>query len=535
MQHDALYYSSPSRRMVTFGSRGMVATSQSLAAQVGLDILKQGGNAVDAAIATAAALTVVEPTSNGLGSDAFAIVWMEGKLHGLNASGPAPQSISIDGVRALGHDRMPEHGPLPVTVPGAPAAWAALSRRFGKLPFRNLLAPAIDIAKQGFPVSPVVHQMWSEAHDGYSAYDEAVFAPWFETFAPQGRAPRPGELWQAPDHARTLQAIADSEARDFYEGELADRIDACFREHGGFLRKADLAAYAPQWVEPIATRYRGHDIWEIPPNGCGMIALQALGMLEALGEEGRDPVETLHRRIEATKLAYVDGLRYITERERMEADVEQMLSSDYLKQRATLIGERALDPEPGNPIMGGTVYLATADGDGNMVSFIQSNFKGFGSGVVVPGTGISLQNRGWSFSLDPEHANHLAPGKRTYHTIIPGFITQGTEAVGPFGVMGGFMQPQGHVQVISAMLDEHLNPQAALDLPRWKWTHGRTVEVESDFPDHLAQALMRRGHKIIKCADALSFGRGQIILRDTASGVLSAGTEPRTDGAAAPW
>ncbi|GGY07334.1 gamma-glutamyltransferase [Litchfieldella qijiaojingensis] len=535
MQHDALYYSGPSRRMVTFGSRGMVATSQALAAQAGRDILGQGGNAVDAAIATAAALTVTEPTSNGLGSDAFAIVWIDGKLHGLNASGPAPQSISIDGVRALGHERMPVHGPLPVTVPGAPAAWASLSKRFGKLPFPELLAPAIEIAERGFPVSPVVHQMWAEAFEDYRAHDDTAFAPWFDTFAPNGHAPRPGEMWQAPDHAASLRAIADSNARAFYEGELADKIDAFFREHGGFLRKEDLAAYEPQWVDPIATRYRDHDIWEIPPNGCGMIALQALGMLEALGEEGRDPVETLHRRIEATKLAYVDGLRYITDPGEMGPSVEQMLSPDYLARRAGLIGERALDPEPGNPIMGGTVYLATADGDGNMVSFIQSNFKGFGSGMVVPGTGISMQNRGWSFSLDPEHANYLAPGKHTYHTIIPGFITRNGQAVGPFGVMGGFMQPQGHVQVVSAMLDDHLNPQAALDLPRWKWTEGLTVEVEPDFPDHLAQALMRRGHRIVKRADSLSFGRGQVILRDPNSGVLCGGTEPRTDGAAIPF
>nr|WP_276110635.1 gamma-glutamyltransferase [Halomonas sp. JS92-SW72] len=249
----------------------------------------------------------------------------------------------------------------------------------------------------------------------------------------------------------------------------------------------------------------------------------------------RDPVETLHRRIEATKLAYVDGFAHITEQGAMRPSVEQMLADDYLKARAGLIGFDALDPVHGNPLSGGTVYLATADGEGNMVSFIQSNFKGFGSGIVVPGTGISLQNRGWSFSLDPEHPNALAPGKRTYHTIIPGFITKDGEAVGPFGVMGGYMQPQGHVQVVTSMLQDHLNPQAALDMPRWKWTKGRTVEVEPHFPDHLAQALARRGHHIVKVADTISFGRGQIILRDRDTGVLSGGTEPRTDGAVLPW
>jgi len=535
MQHDALYYPSPSRRMASFGRRGMVATSQPLAAQVGMRILQQGGNAVDAAIASAAALTVVEPTSNGIGSDVFAIVWMNGKLHGLNASGPAPAGATIEAVKALGHERMPKHGMIPVTVPGAAAAWSALSERFGKLPFAELLAPAIELAEQGFPVSPVVHQLWEDAFHSYGAYDDDALTPWFDTFAPHGHAPRPGELWSSPGHASTLRAIADTQGQAFYTGKLADKLDAFFRKHGGLLRKEDLARFEPEWVEPISTRYRGHDIWEIPPNGNGMIALQALGMLERMGDEVRDPVETLHRRIEATKLAYVDGLAHITERDQMTPSVEQMLADDYLASRARLIGERALDPVHGNPIKGGTVYLATADGEGNMVSFIQSNFAGFGSGIVVPGTGISLQNRGWSFSLDPEHANALAPGKRTYHTIIPGFITRDGQAVGPFGVMGGFMQPQGHVQVVTAMLDDHLNPQAALDVPRWKWTEGRTVEVEPHFPDHLAQALARRGHKIVKAADPISFGRGQIILRDSETGVLSGGTEPRTDGAVIPW
>lgn len=535
MHFDARYYPSPSRRMATFGRRGMVATSQALGAEAGMQILRQGGNAVDAAIATAAALTVVEPTSNGLGSDAFAIVWMNGELHGLNASGPAPEAATIEAVKAMGHDAMPEHGLLPVTVPGAPAAWAALSERFGKLPFANLLAPAITLAEEGFPVSPLVNQLWEDAFENYSRHDDKAFLPWFETFAPKGRAPRPGEMWSSPDHARSLRLIAATHAQSFYDGELADAIDAFFREHGGLLRRGDLAAFMPEWVEPVSTRYRGHDIWEIPPNGCGLIALQALGMLERLGEEGRDPVETLHRRIEATKLGYVDGLHHITEADAMRPSVEQMLSDDYLQGRAALIGERALDPVHGNPITGGTVYLATADAEGNMVSFIQSNFKGFGSGIVVPGTGISLQNRGWSFKLDPDHANALAPGKRTYHTIIPGFITRNRQAVGPFGVMGGFMQPQGHVQVITGMLDDALNPQAALDMPRWQWTKGRTVEVEPHFPDHLAQALARRGHHIVKKADSVSFGRGQVILRDPDSGVLCGGTEPRTDSAVLTW
>ncbi|WP_434984647.1 gamma-glutamyltransferase family protein [Vreelandella zhaodongensis] len=534
MQYDPLYYPSASRRMATFGKRGMVATSQPLAAQVGISILQQGGNAIDAAIATAAALTVVEPTSNGIGSDAFAIVWVDGKLHGLNASGPAPQAATIEAIKALGHDAIPDHGMLPVTVPGAPAAWAALSERFGKLSFAELLAPAIALAEEGFAVTPVIHQMWQEAYTTYSAYNESAFKPWFDTFAPKGCAPRPGELWSSPDHAKSLKTIANTKAEAFYKGELADAIDAFSREHGGLLRKEDLAVYQPEWVDPISVRYKGHDIWQIPPNGSGMIVLQALGILERLEECPGNTLETLHRRIEATKLAYMDGFKHITERADMVPSTEQMLDDGYLKARAEMIGEQAVDPVHGNPLQGGTVYLATADNDGNMVSFIQSNFKGFGSGMVVPGTGISLQNRGWSFSLDPEHANALAPGKRTYHTIIPGFITKDNQAVGPFGVMGGYMQPQGQLQVVTAMLADHLNPQAALDMPRWKWTKGTTIEVEADFPNHLALALAGRGHHIVKVADSISFGRGQIILRDPDSGVLHGGTEPRTDGAVLP-
>ncbi|RUR45986.1 gamma-glutamyltransferase family protein [Vreelandella populi] len=534
MNLDPHYYPAASRRTVTFGKRGMVATSQSLAAQVGANILRDGGNAIDAAIATAAALTVVEPTSNGIGSDAFALVWVKDKLHGLNASGRAPMGISCSGVREKGHDEMPAHGLIPVTVPGAPGAWAALSERFGKLPLSTLLAPAITLAEEGFAVSPVVSQLWQKAYTRYKQYDRAEFAPWFEHFAPEGHAPKAGDIWRSPEMAKTLRAIGESRAQAFYQGELADAMDAFSRKYGGFLRKEDLEAFTPEWVDPINVRYRGHDIWEIPPNGSGLIALQALGILEAMGDEPRDAVESLHRRIEATKLGYVDGLRYITEREHMTPSVEQMLSPAYLKQRSELIGFEAINPTHGNPLMGGTVYLSTADDEGNMVSFIQSNFEGFGSGIVVPGTGISLQNRGWSFSLDEEHANVLRPGKRTYHTIIPGFITKDGQAVGPFGVMGGYMQPQGHVQVVASMLEDKLNPQAALDLPRWKWVEGRTVEIEPGFPDHLAQALERRGHRIIRATDSLTFGRGQIIVRNPENGVLQGGTEPRADGAVLP-
>jgi len=534
MPFDPHYYPYPSRRMATYGHRGMVATSQPMAAQAGMEMLKQGGNAVDAAIAMAAALTVVEPTANGIGGDAFALVWSEERLHGLNASGPSPQAISRDAVTALGHEEMPALGLTPVTVPGAPAAWASLSERFGRLPFAALLAPAIAYAEQGYALSPVAGLTWHQAWLRFSQSQGEAFTPWFEHFAPQGRAPRPGEVWRSADMAATLRAIAESRGEAFYRGELAERIDAFMQRHGGFLRAADLAAFSPEWVEPVGVGYRGHEIWEIPPNGSGLVALQALGMLEALGEPPRDPVELLHRRIEATKLAYADGLHYISEPSAMDTGPAQLLDSRYLGARAALIGHDALQPTYGNPHKGGTVYLAATDADGNMVSFIQSNYEGFGSGMVVPGTGISLQNRGRSFSLDPGHVNALQPGKRPYHTIIPGFITRQGEAVGPFGVMGGFMQPQGHVQVVTAMLDDGLNPQAALDLPRWMWTRDTTVQVEPHFPDHLAQALARRGHRIVKASDSLLFGRGQIILRDR-HGSYCGGTEPRTDSLILPW
>ncbi|MCC4263424.1 gamma-glutamyltransferase family protein [Oceanimonas baumannii] len=534
MHHDLLHYPHSSRRTITCGRRGMVATSQTLAAQVGLDILKQGGNAIDAAIATAATLTVVEPTSNGIGGDAFALVWTKSHLYGLNASGPSPQAMTMEAIRSRGHQEIPLHGWLPVTVPGAPAAWAALSRRFGRLPFKQLLIPAIDIARDGFAVTPTVQQLWQAAASRYRKDKDGLFRPWFDTFCPAGSPPDVGALWRSKDHAHTLQAIADSDARDFYEGDLAARMEQHALDQGGLLRRSDLASFQPEWVDPIHVNYRGYDIWELPPNGSGMIALMALNILKEL-EPAKDAAARLHQRIEATKLAYADGLHYLTEPGNMQVSPEQLLSPEYARARSHQIGTRAILPAPGQPAQGGTVYLATADEEGNMVSFIQSNFHGFGSGIVVPGTGISLQNRGSGFSLNPGHVNCLQPGKRPYHTIIPGFITHQGHAVGPFGMMGGYMQPQGHVQLITGMLDDGLNPQAVLDAPRWKWTSARHVEVEAGFPPQLLESLQQQGHKATINADSLTFGRGQIILRDTTHGTLLAGTEPRADGTAAAW
>lgn len=532
---DAMEYPYASRRMATYATNGMVATSQPLAAQAGLDILKKGGNAIDAAIAAAACLTVVEPTSNGIGGDAFALVWVKDELYGLNSSGPAPQSISIEALKKKGMETMPAYGWTPVTVPGAPAAWAALSKRFGRLPLTEVLQPAIDYAENGFPLSPTLAHYWEIAFKKFKQKCTGEeFAHWFSTFAPNGRAPKAGEIWKSPGHAQTLRLIAETNAESFYRGELAEKIDAFSRECGGYLTKEDLAAYEPQWVKPISVHYRGYDVWEIPPNGQGMVALMALNILKGFTFGAKDTTETYHKQIEAMKLAFADGLRYITEEGKMNVTVQELLSEEYADARRRLIGDEALTPEPGEPRTSGTVYLATADGEGNMVSFIQSNYMGFGSGVVVPGTGIALQNRGHNFSLDPQHVNRLEPGKRTFHTIIPGFLTKDGKAVGPFGVMGGFMQPQGHVQVVMNTIDFHLNPQASLDAPRWQWLEGKVVEVEKHFPEHLALALERKGHQIKWAQLGSYFGRGQIIWRDE-HGVLVGGTDMRTDSCIAAW
>lgn len=536
MNFDFLSNPYPSQRTAVFANRGMVATSQPLAAQAGLDILKKGGNAIDAAIATAATLTVVEPTSNGIGSDAFALVWTKGELHGLNGSGPGPKSISIEAVRERGHDKMPTHGLLPVTVPGTPSAWAELSKRFGRLSLKEVLQPAVDYAENGYPLTPILGKYWAIAYRNYKQnLTDEEFQHWFETFAPKGRAPKIGEVWKSKGHAETLRAIAETKGESFYRGEIADKIDAFSKKYNGFLSKEDLAAYKAEWVQPIKIHYRGYDVWEIPPNGQGLVALLALNIASGYDFKERDTLNTYHKQIEAMKLAYTDGKAYITDPKDMPITVDTLLSEAYGRSRREQICEEAIEPDPYQPPSGGTVYLATADGEGNMVSFIQSNYMGFGSGLVVPGTGIALQNRGHGFSLNPEEPNALKPGKKTYHTIIPGFLTKDDQAIGPFGVMGGYMQPQGHMQVVMNTIDFNLNPQAALDAPRWQWVGGKKVQVEPHFPNHLAQALLRKGHQIEMTVDTGGFGRGQMIWRDLETGVLVGGTESRTDGSIAAW
>ncbi|MCM3597352.1 gamma-glutamyltransferase family protein [Metabacillus idriensis] len=536
MNFDYLNHPYPSERQTVFAKNGMVATSQPLAAQAGLDILKKGGNAIDAAIAAAAALTVLEPTSNGIGGDAFALVWTNGNLYGLNASGPAPSGLSIEAVKAKGYAKMPVHGVTPITVPGAPAAWVQLSKRFGRLPLQDVLAPAIAYAEEGYPLTPILGKYWALAYEKFkTSLTGPEFEAWFAAFAPNNRAPKIGEIWRSADHAATLREIAETNGESFYRGRLAEKISSFVEKHGGFLSKEDLAYYDAEWVDPISVHYKGYDVWEIPPNGQGIVALLGLNILKGYTITEKDSADTYHKQIEAMKLAFTDGKAYVTDPKEMKITAEELLSEQYGEMRRAEITDKAILPEAYEPAKGGTVYLAAADGEGNMVSFIQSNYMGFGSGVVIPGTGISMQNRGHDFSLDETHPNALKPGKKTYHTIIPGFLTKDNQAVGPFGVMGGYMQPQGHLQVVMNTIDFHLHPQAALDAPRWQWIEGKKVLVEPHFPSHLAQALVRKGHEIQKTVDTGQFGRGQIIWRDPDTGVLTGGTEPRADGSIASW
>ena len=535
---DAQEYKYASCRRVVHAKRGMVCTSQPLASQAGLTILQQGGNAIDAAIATAICQTIVEPTNNGLGSDCFALVWTGGKLHGLNGSGYAPQRLTPEAVAASGAtEKMPLRGWEAVTVPGAPSAWAELHKRFGRLPFAKLFEPAIYYAEQGYPVSPIVARFWQEGIDALTPYkNNPAIAPWFATFDVHGNgvAPQTGELVTLPDHAKTLRILADSYCESYYRGELAQKLVEFSDKTGGYLSLEDLAEYRAEWVEPVYINYHGYDVWEMPPNGPGITALMALNILNGMEIGAKDTGDTFHKQIEAMKLAFADGMHYIADPRYMRTRVEELLSDAYAAQRRALIGETALEPTHGKPFCGGTVYLCTADGEGNMVSFIQSNYKDFGSGIVLSGYGINLNDRGAGFSLNPELDDYLAPRKKPYHTIIPGFLTHDGEAVGPFGVMGAYMQPQGHVQVIMNTVDWLLNPQSALDAPRWQWIAGKEIWLESSVAPEIVEDLRRRGHEVRVLEVDTTFGRGEIIWRDSI-GVLAGATEPRADGVVAAW
>lgn len=519
----------PSRRSPIV-ARNMVSTSQPLAAQAGLSMLARGGNAVDAALATAITLTLVEPTGNGLGADAFCILWDGKELHGLNASGRAPAAWTQD--YFAGHDKMPFHGWDSVTVPGAVSGWVALSERFGTLPFETLFEPAIGYAENGFPVSPVIAKLW--ARGAALLAEQPGFA---DNFMPDGRAPAAGEMYRNPNMAQTLRLIAETKGRAFYEGELAEKIEAFAKEHGAAMRVSDLAAHKADWCGTISQSFDDVTLHEIPPNGQGIAGLMALGMLDhtAIRDLDADDPRALHLQIEAMKLALKDTEAYVGDLEHMtRVTPEDMLDPGYLAARAKLIDPaRAIDFKTGTPPERGTVYLTAADASGMMVSFIQSNYAGFGSGVTVPGTGIHLQNRGAGFSLDPESQNVVGPGKRPFHTIIPAFLMRGDQPLMSFGVMGGPMQAQGHLQMTLRTELWGQDVQMAADAPRWRATGGLGLACETTFPEATLQALRDMGHAVdLEAPDnAFGFGGAQLISK-LENGAYAGGSDPRKDGQA---
>ena len=539
MNFDPDSYPYASRRSVIYAKNGMVHCSQPHVAQIGLKIMMDGGNAVDAALAMAAAATLMEPTSNGLGSDCFAQIWMDGKLYGVNGSGVSPMALTPEAAKKAGcTDRLPSNGWLPAMVPGAAASWAMIRERFGTMSMKELMAPAIRYAREGYAVPVTIANMWNGAAARFGALakeDPAVFGPFLDSFTKNGAPYRAGEVFASEELARTFEELAESDCRSLYDGDLMKKIMQFSKETGGYFEEEDFRNFAPFWCEPIHINYRGYDVCEIPPNGHGITALMALNILKGMDlGDSRESAESYHKQIEALKLAFIDAKKYVSDPRTMQTKVEDMLSDRYAAARRSLIGHDALMPEPGDPSCGGTIYFCTADGKGNMVSFIQSNFGDFGCGVVIPGTGICLQNRGRNFTLDPESDNCLAGGKRSYHTIIPGFLMKDGQAVGPFGVMGGFMQPQGHMQVIVNAIDYHMNPQACLDAPRFQWSEGKHIQLERTVPSHIALELAARGHEIEIVNDSINMGRGGMIWR-LEDGVLAGGTEPRTDGTLASY
>ena len=570
-----------SRRSPVYGRRGMVAASQPLAVAAGLETLAAGGNAADAAVATAAALNVAEPTSTGIGGDCFALFYdaTTGQVTALNGSGRAPAALTLARLEQEGFGReLPPYHPYTVTVPGACAGWCDLIERHGRLPLSRILGPAIRLAEEGFPVAPITAYFWQRG-----AEHQLAQAPGGQELTIDGRAPRAGEIFRNPGLARTLRAVAEGGKAVFYQGRIAEAIAVTVQRAGGCLAVEDLASHRSTWDEPISTTYRGLRIWECPPNGQGLAALLALNILEGFDLAILDPLspERLHLELEAIRLAFADARWYVADPQFTNLPIYQLLSKAYAAGRRKLInpGRATLDQHRGTPVAGSdTVYFSVVDGEGNACSFINSNYMGFGTGIVPSGWGFSLQNRGHNLSLDPAHPNALAPGKRPYHTIIPGMLTRDNapvngrlvdgrlvvdpadpqstnsqstnlpsthhQLVGPFGVMGGFMQPQGHVQVVVALADDRLDPQAALDRPRfcieavgpsqWDGTLVSQVALEDGIPAAAVAALAAMGHPVtVKSGhERAIFGRGQIILRDPATGVLCGGSDPRADGCA---
>jgi gamma-glutamyltranspeptidase / glutathione hydrolase len=510
----------------------VVATSQPLAAQAGLRMLERGGNAIDATVAAAMTLTVVEPTANGIGSDAFALVWDGSRLQGLNASGRSPRGLTAE--RFAGLEAVPERGWDAVTVPGAVSAWIALWRRYGSLELSTIAEPAVHYAERGFRVGPLTARSWARAVEVMA--DQPGYA---EAFLVDGRAPLAGERFRLPGAAATLERIVETEGEAFYRGDLAERIAAFAGETGGLLTERDLAEHEPLWVDPISQTLAGAEVHEIPPNGQGIATLLSLGILRhtEIADLEPDSADALHLEIEAMKLAFADLYGHVADPASMRLTAQDLLDPAYLEERAGLLDpNRAASPRPGVPGRGGTVYLCAADAGGRMVSYIQSNFMGFGSGVVVPGTGISLQNRGAGFVLDPDHPNRVGGGKRPFHTIIPGFVTQDGEPLAAFGVMGGAMQAQGHLQVMLRTLLYGQNPQAAIDAPRWQvLPDGETIAIERGFEGSVYQELEDRGHVVLRDPRVASgdrfFGGGQAIWRLRGGGYLGA-SDPRREGQA---
>jgi gamma-glutamyltranspeptidase/glutathione hydrolase len=503
----------------------VVATSQPLAAQAGLQMLAAGGSAVDAILATAITLSLVEPVSNGIGSDAYAIVWDGRELHGLNASGRSPAGWIPEFF--AGHKSMPVRGWNSVSVPGCVSAWVELHRRFGKLPFERLFERAIQYGRQGFLVSPTIAGQWDKQ------VPELKSQPGFaEAFMPNGRAPRPGERFTWKAHAGVLEQVAHTRGEAFYRGAIAENIEAHAKKHDGAMRASDFAAHKSDWVKPLEMGYRGYTLHEIPPNGQGIVALIALGILEQfeLRSHPVDGADSLHLQIEAIKLAFADAWRHVADIDYMDVRPEALLDKEYLKSRSRLIDpKRAQSFGHGNPPKGGTVYLTAADASGMMVSFIQSNYMGFGSGVVVDG--VSLQNRGATFVLQSGHPNCVGPRKRPYQTIIPGFVTRDGSPVMSFGVMGGTMQPQGHTQVMVRIAEYGQSPQAACDGPRFRFVQGLDISVEEGgFQPAVLENLQRRGHRIVTIDDYNQFGAAQLIWK--LDGGYFTASDPRRDGQA---
>jgi len=529
-----------SRRSPVVARRGMVATSQPLAVAAGLAILQQGGNAADAAVATAAALNVTEPTSTGIGGDCFALYYDAStrQISGLNGSGRAPRALTLERLRREGFvDELPPFHPYTITVPGACAGWCDLVARHGRLPMSVVLAPAIRLAEEGFPVAPITALFWD-----WAVERQLRRAPGGLELTIEGRAPRPGEIFRNQGLARTFQRIAEGGKSAFYTGEIASAIAATVQAAGGCMTEEDLSQHQSTWEQPISVVYRGLRVWECPPNSQGLAALLGLNLLEGFSISELPPLSArrLHLMIEAMRLAFADARWYVADPAFNPAPVDRLLSKEYAAERRRLIGTRraALGVSPHDLRPGAdTVYLSVVDGDGNACSFINSNYMGFGTGIVPSGWGFSLQNRGHNFSLDPEHPNALAPGKRPYHTIIPALATRSDGSLfASFGVMGGFMQPQGHLQVIVSMVDDHLDPQTALDRQRFYIevnAKDEPVVLETGIPERVMSELAEMGHPVsmLQGRERAVFGRGQIILRDD-NGVLWGGSDPRADGCA---